>query len=176
MDSGCGPPVASSSNPVVSPGSRGNPAYPVFWRLETNGGSITVPKAASGWPRWGATASTDWRWEAGRESGEMTSLPLRPPGRTWRRHRLTVNVSGLSGGASLEAELLDGVRQSPLEGFSLARSVAIERDGYEVPLRWEPGGGQLPEMPKPLRVRLRMTRGKGNPQLHGLYVRPADGR
>ena len=39
--------------------------------------------------------------EAGRESGEMTSLPLRPPGRTWRRHRLTVNVSGLSGGAGL---------------------------------------------------------------------------
>ena len=106
----------------------------------------------------------------------MTSLPLRPPGRTWGHHRLTVNVSGLSGGARLEAELLDGVRQSPLEGFSLASSVAIEQDGYEAPLSWEPGGDQLPETPKPLRVRLRMTRGEGNPQLHGLYVRPVDGR
>lgn len=114
--------------------------------------------------------------EAGRESGKMTSLPLRPPGPTWGRHRLTVNVSGLSGGARLEAELLDGVRQTPLEGFGLGRSVAIERDGYEVPLRWRPGGARLPEASGPLRVRLRLTRGRGTPQLHALHVRAGDGR
>ena len=113
--------------------------------------------------------------EAGRESGEMTSLPLRPPGRTWGRHRLFVNVSGLTGGARLQAELLDGVGRSPLEGFDLARSVAIERDGYEVPLRWQPGEARLPEASGPLRVRLRLTRGRGTPQLHALHVRAGDG-
>ena len=109
--------------------------------------------------------------EAGRQTGQITSLALRPPQRGWRRHQLTVNVSGLSGGGRLQAELLDGVRRVPLEGFTLAQSVPVEQDGYEVPLRWEPGGAQLPETPEPLRVRLRMTRGGGHTQLHGLYVR-----
>ena len=157
--------------PNGQPWEQGEPRVSSFlevgkewWIYYSSGGSI-------GLARVGRHRLYGLELEAGRQMGQITSLVLSPPQRGWRRQRLTVNVSGLSGGGRLQAELLDGVGRVPLEGFTLAQSVPVEQDGYEVPLRWEPGGAQLPETPEPLRVRLRMTRGGGHTQLHGLYVR-----
>ena len=109
--------------------------------------------------------------ESGRSSGQVISIGFWPSKKGWRHHKLTVNVSGLSRGGFLEAELLSGREQKPLSGFTLGESIAIQEDSYDAPLHWDNARAGLPDTQQPLRVRLKITRGNGNPQIHAIYVR-----
>ncbi len=109
---------------------------------------------------------------AGRPTGSATSIRLRPPKDGWSPHRLAVNVAGLTSGGRVQAELLSATTGEPLPGFTMADSIPIETDGYEVELQWEKTGARLPDVERPIRVRLKLTRGGAiTPQLHALYVR-----
>ncbi len=104
-------------------------------------------------------------------TGQVTTIGWQPPRGGWRLHQLTLNASGLAGGSRIETEVVDLASNKVLEGFSFAECLPIESDGYEIPLRWGESGKHLPETAGPLRVRFRLTRGSGNPQVHAVYVR-----
>jgi len=109
--------------------------------------------------------------QPGTETGQVTTIGLEPPKEGWRLHHLMLNTSGLAGGSRIEAELVGAVTDKVIDGYSLRESVAVERDGYEVPLQWRLEGSALPATQQPLRVRFRLTRGSGSPQVHAVYVR-----
>lgn len=106
-----------------------------------------------------------------RSTGWATSIGLRPPEGGWSAHRFTINVSGLAAGGRVQAELLNNTTNQPLPGFTLADSIPIEDDGYEKELGWTEPQSRLPDVAHPIRVRLKLTRGKATPQLHALYAR-----
>jgi hypothetical protein len=80
-----------------------------------------------------------------------------------------VNASGLAAASQIRAELLDGVTGQPLSGFGLRECTPIQGDGYHLPLRWK--GAAIPTAGAALCVRLTLSRGDGNPQLHAVYLR-----
>jgi hypothetical protein len=82
-----------------------------------------------------------------------------------------VNVSGLSKGGRLTAQLVSASDEQPIEGFTLAEAVPIEKDGYDIPLEWTTHRTQLPDLENPLRVRFELTRGLDTPRLHAIYLR-----
>jgi hypothetical protein len=107
--------------------------------------------------------------EPGQPSGSVTSIGFRVPSGGWKGHHFAVNASGLVAASRLRAELLDGVTNQPLPGFGLAEFAPLQRDGYDLPLRWKEAA--VPKTEAPLRVRLTLNRGGGNPQLHAVYLR-----
>jgi hypothetical protein len=104
------------------------------------------------------------------ETGQVTSIGLEPPKSGWEGHHLAINVTGFATGTRIEAELLNGMGQV-VTGYRSQESVAIQADGYEIPLAWRGGGTKLPNLRVPIRVRLALTRGSGSPQLHAVYVK-----
>jgi hypothetical protein len=106
----------------------------------------------------------------GRESGQLTSIGFRASAGEWPTRRFVVNASGLGRGAAIRGELVDGRTGKVVPGFSLADSADLSADGYRLPLRWK-SARPLPAA-EALRVRLRVERGAGNPQVHGLYLVP----
>jgi len=109
--------------------------------------------------------------QPGVEHGQVTTLALEPPPTGWDPCHLTLNATGFGVGSKIEAELLDGLNQRVIEGYGSADSVAAEKDGFEIPLQWRGKGRALPSTRQPLRVRFKLTRGSGNPQVHAVYVR-----
>ena len=107
----------------------------------------------------------------GQDIGFITSIALRPPSGGWRGHELTINMSGLDGGSEVRAELLDAGRGQVLSGYAMNQSEVIESDGQEIPLQWTGSGKQLVDMDQPLRVRLKISRRRSNPQFHGIYIK-----
>jgi hypothetical protein len=107
----------------------------------------------------------------GTGTGWVTTIGLRPPKEGWKRHKLTVNASGLRGGGRLEAELIDVSTERTLDGFKLEECLSIETDGVDLPVRWRGPGAILPDVRTPLRLRVRLTRGNESPQLHAVYLR-----
>jgi hypothetical protein len=105
-----------------------------------------------------------------RREGHLTSIGLRPPKGDWSNYHLTLNASGLQGADRIEAELVDARDNETVQGYSLAECVAVQTNGYEIPLKWKGAGKQLPNTTSPLRVRLKMRRTRGNPQVHAVYV------
>ncbi len=110
----------------------------------------------------------------GRDSGLLTSVGFRAPEGDWRARRFVVNASGLARGAVIRGELVDCRSGQVVPGFSLAESSELSADGYGLPLGWK-SGRPLPGA-ESLRVRLRVERGGGNPQVHGIYLVPLEPR
>src|SRR5262249_14896410 len=104
-------------------------------------------------------------------TGRVSSIGLESPKSGWEGHHLAINVTGFATGTRIEAELLDGMGRV-VTGYRNEDSVAIQADGYEIPLAWRGRGTNLPNLQEPIRVRLRLTRGSGSPQLHAVYVKP----
>lgn len=109
--------------------------------------------------------------QPGSESGQVTTLALEPPPAGWGGHHLILNASGLVEGSKIEAELLDGLSQNVIEGYALADSLAVAKDGLDILLQWHGKGTALPQMRSPLRIRFKLTRGGRSPQVHAVYVR-----
>ena len=109
--------------------------------------------------------------EPGVQTGIVTTIGLELPAGGWSQHQIAVNVSGLSAGSRVVAELLSGPEETPVDGFTLAEAAAIQEDGYDIPLVWNNQGTRLPDTGFPLRVRFELTRGKDTPQLHAVYIR-----
>ncbi|MCH2211750.1 MAG: hypothetical protein MK110_10635 [Fuerstiella sp.] len=105
------------------------------------------------------------------QTGEVTSIGLDPPREGWRPYQLVVNVSGLSKGGRLTAQLVSASDNQPIEGFTTAEAVPIEKDGYDIPLEWTTHRTHLPDLESPLRVRFELTRGLDTPRLHAIYLR-----
>jgi hypothetical protein len=131
-----------------------------WWLYYTSAGSV-------GLARVGRDRMRGLQLEPGRNRGRVASIAFRMPERGWRGHAFALNASGLTGGAQIRAELVEMGRGVPA-GFSSEDCAAIEKDGDANVLSWR--GGSLPLSAGNLRVRLTLTRGSGNPQVHGVYL------
>lgn len=109
--------------------------------------------------------------QPGAEHGQVTTLALEPPPTGWGPYHLTLNATGFGVDSKIEAELVDVVSNTVIDGVGLRESVAVESDGFEIPLQWRVEGRALPSTRQPLRVRFWLTRGSGNPQVHAVSVR-----
>jgi hypothetical protein len=103
--------------------------------------------------------------------GRITTIGMTLPKGGWEGRHFAINTSGFVDGNRLQAELLHGISNQVITGYDRGASVAIENDGYETPLAWRSHGTSLPNLSSPLRVRLYLVRGNGNPQFHALYLK-----
>jgi hypothetical protein len=107
--------------------------------------------------------------EPGHAAGTLTTLVFGRPAGGWSDRRFEVNCSGFASGSRLTAELVDPTG-AVLRGFAASDARPVAADGPAEPLEWR--GGRAPSgAGRGLRVRLRLERGQGNPQVHAIYLR-----
>jgi hypothetical protein len=107
----------------------------------------------------------------GRQEGWITSVGFQAPETGWSGHWFAVNAGGLGSGSAMRAALLDTSSGRVLPGFGFEDSLPVERDGYLTPLRWKIGPLPSDCKARSLRIRLNLTRGAGNPQVHAVYLK-----
>ena len=108
------------------------------------------------------------------KSGSATCVGWRRPEDGFSGYQLSVNISGLSEGCHIRAELIDAHTNRILHGYALEDSHPIRADAHAAPLQWKSSGVRLPDVAAPIRARLHVTRAEGNPQIHAVYLRRMD--
>jgi hypothetical protein len=101
----------------------------------------------------------------GRPHGWITTPVFPAPREGWQGLGFAINASG---GGSIRGELWEAGADRPIAGFTAADCRTVSADGFALPLAWT--AGAVPADGRPVRLRLRLERGSGAPQLHAVYL------